>query len=110
MAGEAESLGELSRIVASLKDDIREDFASLNKKIDGLNVVHTDVYVADRHTDAERHKRLSDKVDRIEADVNARADEADLAALRANLRQLVFVVVGMVASIVVAIILAGVRT
>lgn len=109
MSGEAESLGELSRIVATLKDDIREDFADLRKRIENLNVVHTDVYLADRGADLERHKRLVDRVEVVEAAVKGKADEADLTALRSNLRQLVFVVVGMIATVVSGAILAGVR-
>lgn len=109
MGTEAESLGELSRIVAALKNDIREDFSDLRKQIDGLNVVHADVYAADRVADHERHKALVARIDNIEDTAKAKADADDLAGLQSNLRQLVFVVIGIIATVLTAAILAGVR-
>lgn len=67
--GEAESLGELSRIIAAFKADIREDFERINIRLDKLEFVHPSVYAADRHTDQERHNALADRVSRIESSV-----------------------------------------
>lgn len=76
--GEAESVGELSRVVFALKNDMHDlvadlkgdfvlRFDKIDARFDGLAFVDPSVYAADRVTDMERHKSLDARVGKIES-------------------------------------------
>lgn len=65
-SGEAESIGELSRVVFALKEDMHLGFDTIGGRLDRLEFVSPQVYAADRHTDQERHNGVVARVQKIE--------------------------------------------
>src|SRR4051812_28046797 len=95
--GAAETIGELSRMLAAFKADTHDDLIALNSRLDQLNFVTPQVYAADRHADTERHKADIARMERI---------EADLRGIQSNNQWLWRTIVGAIVIALVGVVVA----
>lgn len=59
------TVGELDRRLDSIVDLVKEGFAAVNKRFDDLNVVHRDVYDANREADKAIIEDLKEEIKAI---------------------------------------------
>jgi hypothetical protein len=78
---EAESIGELSRMLAAFKNDTHDDLIAINARLDQLSFVTPEVYAADRMADSERHNGDIARIERIDKDLAGKCSTSDLKVL-----------------------------
>lgn len=61
------TIGEMVRVVQAFKEDVREDLRAINGRLDNLNMVHVDVYAADRTADAENRRAMGERLGALES-------------------------------------------
>lgn len=64
--GEDVTLGEVARNLERLAQQMDSGFSRVDERFNNLAMVHSDVYIADRRADADRHKTLADRVEKLE--------------------------------------------
>lgn len=60
------TLGEVARNLDALAKRVDRGFERVDEQFSGLAMVHTDVYLADRRADSDRHATTIERIERIE--------------------------------------------
>lgn len=68
--GDDISLGEVARNLEALAKQVERGFERVDERFNTLAMVHSDVYLADRAADRERHKATVARIEVVEKDIS----------------------------------------